>query len=150
MLADGAQVTGGANAVAIGGADDNVCHNKTGDREHHCMLVPRGGVDIGGGGNLPCNPDSCHVNLVVEARSGAAGPGTSWSSAASGPTARSSRTRAGSTWCARGEGRTCRPTSLSTTARVHKALPLNLSKQVVYSQKIEALRDREQLEVEAR
>jgi hypothetical protein len=39
--------------------------------------------------------------------------------------------------------------SLSTSARVHKALQLNLSKQVVYSQKLEGLRDREQIEVEA-
>jgi hypothetical protein len=74
ILADGAQVTGGANAVAIGGPDQNTCRQQTGDREHHCMLVPRGGIDVAGE-NPPCDVDSCHVNFVVEAWGGNPGAG---------------------------------------------------------------------------
>jgi hypothetical protein len=148
ILADGAQVTGGANAVAIGDPDDNNCHNETGDREHHCMLVPRGGIDIGGGGNLPCNPDSCHVNLVVDAWSGSSGPADVVVVGGQRPNGAILQDK-GRVNVVRTRGAVdLQAESLSTTARVHKGLALNLSKQVVYSQKLEGLSDREQLEVE--
>jgi hypothetical protein len=147
VLADGAQVSGGADAVSLS-ADHNVCHNQTGDREHHCMLVPRGGIDFGGGGELPCDPSTCHVNLVVEAHANAAQPGDVVIIGGQRPN--------GDVLQDKGRINVVRlrgpaeqaATTLSTSARVHAALPLNLSKQVVYSQKLEGLRDREQLEVE--
>lgn len=149
ILADGQQVTGGANAVAIGDPDTNSCRQNTGDREHHCMLVPRGGIDIGGGDALPCNPDSCHVNLVVEAWSGAAGPGDVVVVGGQRPNGDILQDKGRINAVRVRGGADQQATTLSTSARVHKALPLNLSKQVVYSQKLEGLRDREQLEVEA-
>jgi hypothetical protein len=149
VLADGEQVTGGANAISLGGADTNVCHNETGDREHHCMLVPRGGIDIGGGDALPCNPDSCHVNLVVEAHSGAAGPNDVMVVGGQRPNGAILQDKGRINVVRTRNGADEQAIHLSTSARVHAALPLNLSKQVVYSQKLEGLRDREQLEVEA-
>lgn len=148
ILADGAQVTGGANAIAIGDPDDNSCHNRTGDREHHCMLVPRGGIDIGGGENLPCNLDSCHVNLVVEAWSGSSGPADVVVVGGQRPNGTILQDKGRINVVRTRGGADLQAESISTSARVHKALPLNLSKQVVYSQKLEGLRDREQLEVE--
>jgi hypothetical protein len=148
ILADGQGVTGGADAVAIGDPEENLCRQKTGDREHHCMLVPRGGIDIGGGGNLPCQPDSCHVNFVVEAWSGHSGPGDVVVVGGQRPNGDILQDK-GRINVVRTRGPAdLEAESLSTTARVHKALPLNLSKQVVYSQKLDGLRDREQLEVE--
>jgi len=149
ILAGGEQVTGGAGAVPIGDPDSNSCRNQTGDREHHCMLVPRGAIDIGGGEALPCNPDSCRVNLVVEAWSGAAGAGDVVVVGGQRPNGDILQDK-GRINVVRVRGAADQAaTTLTTTARVHKALPLNLSKQVVYSQKLEGLRDREQLEVEA-
>ncbi len=149
ILADGQQVTGGANAVAIGDPDDNTCRQKTGDREHHCMLVPRGGIDIGGGGSLPCEPNSCHVNFVVEAWSGHSGPADVVVVGGQRPNGDILQDK-GRINVVRTRGPAdLQAETLATTARVHKALPLNLSKQVVYSQKLDGLRDREQLEVEA-
>lgn len=148
ILADGAQVTGGANAVPIGGPDDNNCHNETGDREHHCMLVPRGGIDIGGGGNLPCGLDSCHVNFVVEAWSSRSGPGDVVVVGGQRPNGTVLQDKGRINVVRVRGGADQQAQRYSTSARVHGALPLNLSKQVVYSQKLEGLRDREQLEVE--
>jgi hypothetical protein len=148
ILADGGQVTGGANAIPIGGPDDNNCHNRTGDREHHCMLVPRGGIDVGGGDNLPCDLSSCHVNFVVEAWSGSAGAADVVVVGGQRPNGAILQDK-GRINVVRVRGAADQQAQhYSTTARVHKGLPLNLSKQVVYSQKLEGLRDREQLEVE--
>ncbi len=93
VLADGAQVTGGPNAVTLSAPDRNVCHNQT----NGAVLQDKGRINV--------------VRLRGAAEQQA--------------------------------------TTLTTHARVHAALPLNLSKQVVYSQKLEGLQDREQLEVEA-
>jgi hypothetical protein len=148
LLTDGQQVTGGARAVAIGGIVENTCRQKTGDREHHCMLVPRGGIDIGGGGAMPCNPDSCHVNLVVEAWSGSAGPGDVVVVGGQRPNGHILQDK-GRINAVRVRGAAdAQAQHLSTRARVHKALPLNLTEQVVYSQKLDGLRNREQIEVE--
>lgn len=147
ILAAGQQVTGGAAAVPIGDPDVNSCHNRTGDREHHCMLVPRGGIDVGGGDALPCDPGSCYVNLVVEAWSGAAGPGDVVVVGGQRPNGDILQDKGRINVVRARGGADQQATALSTSARVHKALALNLSKQVVYSQKLEGLRDREQLEV---
>jgi hypothetical protein len=148
ILADGAQVTGGASAVAIGSPDDNNCHNRTGDREHHCMLVPRGGIDIGGGGNLPCDLNSCHVNFVVDAWAGNPGPADVVVVGGQRPNGTILQDK-GRINVVRVRGAADQQAQqYSTSARIRKALAPNLSKQVVYSQKLEGLRDREQLEVE--
>jgi hypothetical protein len=149
VLADGEQVTGGANAISLSAPDTNVCHNSTGDREHHCMLVPRGAIEIGGGDALPCNPESCHVNLVVEAHDSAAGPGDVMVVGGQRPNGAVLQDKGRINVVRTRNGADEQATTLSTSARVHAALPLNLSKQVVYSQKLEGLQDREQLEVEA-
>lgn len=148
ILADGAQVTGGANAVPIGDPDENTCRQKTGDREHHCMLVPRGGIDVGGGSNLPCDLNSCHVNFVVEAWAGNPGAGDVVVVGGQRPNGAILQDK-GRINVVRVRGAADQQAQqYSTSARVHKGLPLNLSKQVVYSQKLEGLRDRDQLEVE--
>jgi hypothetical protein len=148
VLASGQQITGGANAVALGDADENTCRQKTGDREHHCMLVPRGGIDVAGGGALPCEPSSCHVNLVVDAWSGHAGPGDVVVVGGQRPNGDILQDKGRINVVRVRGGGDDQAQTLTTSARVHKALPLNLSKQVVYSQRLDGLRDRDQLEVE--
>jgi hypothetical protein len=149
VLAGGIQVTGGAGAVSLSGTDTNVCRQKTGDREHHCMLVPRGGIDIGGGEALPCDPGSCAVNFVVDASDPRASSGDVVVVGGQRPNGDVLHDK-GRVNAVRLRGDTDPLTStLSGSGRVHEALPLNLSKQVVYSQKLEGLRDQEQLEVEA-
>jgi hypothetical protein len=149
ILADGSQVTGGVGAVSLSGTDTNVCRQKTGDREHHCMLVPRGGIDIGGGEALPCDPSSCHVNFVVDAHDPRAGAGDVVVVGGQRPNGDVLQDK-GRVNAVRLRGDTDPLTStLSASGRVHEALSLSLSKQVVYSQRLDGLRDHEQLEVEA-
>jgi hypothetical protein len=149
ILADGMQVTGGGGAVTLGQPDANVCRQVIGDREHHCMLVPRGGLDVGGGGALPCDPSSCHLNFVVDAYDPRADPGDVVVVGGQRPNGDVLHDK-GRINAVRLRGETDPlTTSLTANGRVHEALPLNLSKQVVYSQRLDGLRDHEQLEVEA-
>jgi hypothetical protein len=149
VLADGIQVTGGAGAVSLSGTDRNVCRQTIGDREHHCMLVPRGGIEIGGGEALPCDPSSCHVNFVVDAYDPRADAGDVVVVGGQRPNGEVLEDK-GRVNAVRLRGDTDPLTTmLSSSGRVHEALSLRLSKEVVYSQRLDGLRDHEQLEVEA-
>lgn len=57
----------GTNGVSLG-RDRLTCSQTQPNRNHHCVLVVgAGGVDIKDAGQLPCNPETCHVNLVLSA-----------------------------------------------------------------------------------
>lgn len=67
VLAGGGSATGGAKAISLG-RDKLTCAQSQPNRNHHCVLViDRGGVDIDDASSLPCNPETCHVNLVLSA-----------------------------------------------------------------------------------
>jgi hypothetical protein len=149
ILADGMQVTGGANAISLGKADQNVCRQTIGDREHHCMLVPTGSHDIGGGAALPCDPASCHVNFVVDAHDPRARGGDVVVVGGQRPNGDVLQDKGRLNAVVLGAGAGQDAAVLEAHRRQMERLPLNLSKQVVYSQRLEGLRDHEELEVEA-
>jgi hypothetical protein len=46
------------------------CRQKPPDREHHCVIVfTEATLDIADRSQLPCSPDSCYLNMVVDAHS---------------------------------------------------------------------------------
>lgn len=66
VLAEGA-AAGGAHAISLG-RDKLTCAQSQPNRNHHCVLViDNGGVTIDEAGRLPCNPETCHINLVLSA-----------------------------------------------------------------------------------
>jgi len=67
VLADGRHVAGGRGAQTIAEAESLRCHQPRPDRNHHCVLVLHGTKGVTGVGSLPCAPERCHLNLVLEA-----------------------------------------------------------------------------------
>lgn len=68
VLASGAEATNGVNL----GSDRLACAQSQPNRNHHCVLVIDGGVDIEDASRLGCNEATCHVNLVLSAAHGSA------------------------------------------------------------------------------
>jgi hypothetical protein len=75
VLAAGPRVARGQHARAISGRKVISCKGKPlADRQHHCVLVfKRPSIAISNVAGLPCAPDACHVNFVVDAHSRRAG-----------------------------------------------------------------------------
>lgn len=68
--------TGGEGTVALGGRRTVTCSQRLPDRNHHCPLVfadPATALkDLG---RVPCDPDECRINFVVDAHHPNARPG---------------------------------------------------------------------------
>lgn len=68
VLAGSPTITGGAGSIPLTGPRRDVCTQRKPHREHHCVLVFRGGgLKIRDPARLPCPLDGCYVNLVAEA-----------------------------------------------------------------------------------
>ena len=74
LLASGGHRTGGRGTARIGRRRNVSCHQRRPNRNHHCVLVPRGTRKIAPR-RLPCRPRDCRLNLVVDAHDGDARPG---------------------------------------------------------------------------
>jgi hypothetical protein len=67
VLANDQFVAGGPDSIELG-VQRFKCRQKPPDREHHCVAVfTNASLDVTDRGQLPCNPGSCHLNMVVEA-----------------------------------------------------------------------------------
>lgn len=65
VLAGSADATSG---IRIASPQQIRCTQRQPNRNHHCVLtVQGGGFNILDAGDLPCDPDECHVNLVMSA-----------------------------------------------------------------------------------
>jgi hypothetical protein len=74
VLGNGAKATGGSSITL--GRDRLTCSQRQPNRNHHCVLVIDDGVlRVGDAAKLPCNPETCHVNLVLSASDRKAKPG---------------------------------------------------------------------------
>jgi hypothetical protein len=66
VLGSGGDASGGGSTVFLG-SDQGTCTQRQPNRNHHCVLV----IDDGGTtvkeDALPCNDETCHVNLVLSA-----------------------------------------------------------------------------------
>ena len=68
VLASRRGATGGDHVMAVAQARSLRCHQPLPNRNHHCVLVfPPTETKIRHPNGLPCRPDACRLNLVVEA-----------------------------------------------------------------------------------
>ncbi|MGH7605814.1 MAG: hypothetical protein ACREME_00615 [Gemmatimonadales bacterium] len=67
VLGSGSAASGGASTVFLG-SDQINCTQRQPNRNHHCVLViDDGGTTVKEEDALPCNAQTCHVNLVLSA-----------------------------------------------------------------------------------
>ena len=67
VLGAGDDASGGASTIPLG-SDQLSCSQRQPNRNHHCVLViDDGGATIDDASALPCNAETCHVNLVLSA-----------------------------------------------------------------------------------
>jgi hypothetical protein len=146
-LANSAGSTGGTLLAA---PKSSVCRQRLPDREHHCVIVfTDAGVDIGNVKSLPCQPDRCFVNLVIDSHNLRAGRGDSLLVGGNRPDGSIPQDRGRINAIVRSPADGDYPSPKVTKARVHKSLPLDLKPRVVYSQRLRNVRAGDQLEVEA-
>jgi hypothetical protein len=68
--------SGAGSTVAVSGAEGQKCTQRQPHRNHHCVLVINDGrLKIDDAQALPCNPNDCHLNLVLSASNRGAKPG---------------------------------------------------------------------------
>lgn len=119
-------------------------------REHHCVLVFTGaGLRVRNPRRLPCPPDRCFVNLVIDASNPSAGKRDVLIVGGNKPDGSipQDRGRINAVLLHPGNGDYPRPRR--TRSRVTPELPLDLKRHVVYSQRLRDLEAGQQLAVEA-
>ena len=154
VLADGG-ATGGARAVSLG-SDKLTCRQSQPNRNHHCVLViDDGRLEVGDASRLPCNAQTCHVNLVLSAHDRKAKGGDKLVVGADSG-GRSVNGDKGRVNVARYRpGSQKRDDPLTTDARVRSTLPIagegaKVKERAVYSIELGNLRLGEQLVIDGR
>jgi hypothetical protein len=127
-----------------------VCRQRLPRREHHCVIVfTKADLNIGTLRSLPCRPDRCFVNLVIDAYSSHAGRGDVLLVGGNRPDGSIPQDRGRVNAIVFSPGNGDYPKPLRSDARVRGALPLDLKPRVVYSQRLGRVRAGDQLEVTA-
>jgi hypothetical protein len=73
VLGPSASSSGEGSTVRVSGTESLRCTQRLPHRNHHCVLVVDDGrLKIDDAQTLPCNPNDCHLNLVVSAHNRAA------------------------------------------------------------------------------
>ncbi len=127
-----------------------VCRQKLPRREHHCVIVfTKADLSIEGPASLPCPPDRCFVNLVVDAYSPRAGRGDVLLVGGNRPDGSIPQDRGRVNAIVFSPGGGNYPEPHRSDARVRRALPLDLKARVVYSRRLGGVEAGDQLEVTA-
>lgn len=139
----------GPRTMAIGATKREVCTQRKPHREHHCVLVFTGArVDVAAAG-LPCKLDRCYVNLVAEARHPRAGRGDLIMVGGQRPDGHIPQDRGRINAIRYRDARPADFRTLTTSERLRSALRPDFRRRVVYSRRLDGLRDGEQLAVGA-
>jgi hypothetical protein len=76
VLGPSASASGDGSTVRVSGTKKLRCTQRLPNRNHHCVLViDDGRLKIDEAQSLPCNPNDCHLNLVLSAHNRGARPG---------------------------------------------------------------------------
>lgn len=124
--------------------------NQTRPREHHCVItITAASLRVAKLDRLPCPPKRCFVNLVLEASHPDAGADDILVVGGVKPNGNipQDRGRINSVLFRPGAARYPRPRTLND--RLRSAIPLDLKRHVVYSQRLSKLEAGDQLAVEA-
>ena len=119
-------------------------------REHHCVFVmTKAGVRVKNPKRLPCPPDRCFVNLVMDASNRAAGKGDVLLIGGNKPSGAipQDRGRINAVLLHPANGK--HPKPRRTKSRVTPELPLDLKRHVVFSQKLRNVKAGQQIAVDA-
>jgi hypothetical protein len=154
VLANGRRVAGGKGAKTIAKTRSLRCHQPRPDRNHHCVLVFEPNTTVmHHPHHLPCQPDQCHVNVVVEADYPHAHDGQVILIGADRPngTVRQDKGRLNAIVL---RGRVPKPKKFKSANLVSSSVPIAPTgkggRRVVYSQRINELRKGDVLEVSAK
>lgn len=150
ILADGAQVTGGDDAIPLAPSRRQRCLGTLPNREHHCVIVFRdAALNVERTGDLPCAPERCRINLVLEASSPKARPGDLLILGGSRPDGTIAQDRGRINAIRFGPGRHPRHTVRTHRIRLARH-PLDEVRRTVYSQRVRGLERGDILTAEAR
>jgi hypothetical protein len=146
ILADGRHVTGGSKAKTL--AHKEVACTQ---RRHHCTLVfQNAALNIGALKDLPCEPNDCTINFVIAAHHSRARPGDKLVVGANLPdgTIRQDKGRVNAVRFRNPDG----PLApvLTASERVHRSIPENRHRVVVYSQRLGHLDRNDQIVVDGK
>jgi len=147
VLSDGKGATRG---MPLSESRRFVCRQKLPDREHHCVIVFTGvGADIGKLRSLPCPPDHCFVNLVMDAHHPRARSGEVLLIGGNRPDGSIPQDRGRVNAVVLRPGNGDYPAARTTRHRIRRSMKVDKKRRVVYSQRIDHLRAGDGLEVEA-
>jgi hypothetical protein len=150
VIAASAAATGGPGTLAVGRAERETCTQHKPDREHHCVLVFTGDrLDLSNPAQLPCALDQCFANLVADAHQRRARHGDLIMVGGQRPDGHIPQDRGRINAVRYRDSRPADFTTLTTGHRLRTRLRPNFQRRVVYSRRLDGLRDGEQLEVGA-
>lgn len=150
VIASTPEATGGARTLRIGRAEDEVCTQRKPHREHHCVLTFTGSRIAINPARLPCAPAACYVNLVADAHNSRARKGDLIMVGGQRPNGHIPQDRGRINAIRYRDARPSAFRTLTTGERLRSALRPDFRRRVVYSRRLDGLRDGEQLAVEAR
>lgn len=68
ILAPNPRAAGGPRTTRVSAREGMICGQRRPNRNHHCPIVIRKAeLEVPLSGNLPCPPDSCYLNYVIDA-----------------------------------------------------------------------------------
>jgi hypothetical protein len=145
-----ARSAGSRRGLAVSAAKRETCQQHR-PREHHCVVtITAGGLRVGDPRRLPCRPGHCFVNLVADAHSPHAGGRDVLIVGGNKPDGSIPQDRGRINAILFHPAKARYPRPRLTRDRVEPELPLDLKRQVVYSQRLRGLRRGDQLAAEAK
>lgn len=152
VLARGPGATGGPKADPVSSRQVSSCRGKPlSSRQHHCVIVfTRVRFDVHRLADLPCSPDSCRVNLVLDAHNRHARRGNRLVIGANKPSGRIVQDRGRINAVRLRPGAQPAPPVAISRKRRHRSIPVDETRTVVLSKRLKGLREGAQLEVLAR
>jgi hypothetical protein len=150
VLAPDNRAIDGRGVIALSRRRTIRCLQVHANRQHHCVIVfARAGHEIHAG-SIPCLPDDCHVNFVLDANSRRARKGDKLVIGGNRPDGSIAQDK-GRINAIRLRPGSQEPIPPSTTKhRVHKRLPLHLQPRVILSKRLRHPKRNEQLAVYAK
>ena len=149
VLARGSGATGGPSADPVSSRQVSSCRGKPlSSRQHHCVIVfTRARFDVHHLGDLPCSPDACRVNLVLDAHNRHARRGNRLVIGANKPSGRIVQDRGRINVIRLRPGTQPPPPVAISRKRRHRSIPVNETRTVVLSKRLAGLREGAQLDV---
>jgi hypothetical protein len=151
VLASSPHATGGPHVVSVSPRKVITCLQEKGNRQHHCVIAfSDAGLHVKDPADIPCLPDSCHLNFVVDARNHRARHGDKLVIGGNQPSGRIAQDKGRINVIRLRPGSQPKAPATVTRHRLHKRISLHLHSAVIASKRLRGLKRHEQLAVYAR